>query len=43
MEDRLARLVRRAVEEEQISLSRAAEILRLSTRDMRAIAAGWTD
>ena len=43
MEDCLARLVRRAVEEEQISLSRAAEILRLSTSDMRAIAAGWTD
>ena len=43
MEDRLARLVRRAVEEGQISLSRAAEILRIGTRDMRAIAAGWTD
>jgi Zn-dependent peptidase ImmA (M78 family)/DNA-binding XRE family transcriptional regulator len=42
VEDRLARLVREAVEKELITLSRAAEIMRVGTRDMRAIAASWT-
>lgn len=40
-EDRLGRLVRRAYEEELISLSRCAEILRVSSREMRQIARGW--
>jgi len=40
-EDRLSALVRRAVEKHAISLSRGAEILRLSMRDMRDIAGSW--
>ena len=40
-EDRLMRLVRDAVEREHISLSRAAEILRMSLSDVRALSAGW--
>lgn len=40
-EDRLHRLIRRAVEEGIISLSRAAEILDLSLRDMRQLANAW--
>jgi Zn-dependent peptidase ImmA (M78 family)/transcriptional regulator with XRE-family HTH domain len=39
--DRLARLVRRAVEEEAISLSRGAEILGLGVAEMRDLAASW--
>ncbi len=39
--DRLARLVRRAVEGGQISLGRAAEILRISLQDMRDLSASW--
>ena len=39
--DRLSRLVRRAVEQEQISLGRAAEILRISLQEMRDLAASW--
>ncbi len=39
--DRLARLVRRAVEGGQISLGRAAEILRISLRDMRELSSSW--
>ena len=39
--DRLSRLVRMALESEKISLSRGAEILRLSLQDMRALAASW--
>ena len=39
--DRLYRLVRRAVEEELISLSRAAEILRLPLVEMRELSASW--
>ncbi|NVL73279.1 zinc peptidase, partial [Escherichia coli] len=35
MEDRLSRLVRKAVEDEEISLGRAAEILRIDLDDMR--------
>lgn len=38
---RLARLVRRAVEQDLISLGRGAEILELSLSDMRTLAASW--
>ena len=41
LDDRLRRLVRRAVEGEEISLGRGAEILRLSLMDMRQLAAEW--
>ncbi len=41
MEDRLSRLVRIAVEEEKISLSRAAEILGYDLIKMRDIASSW--
>ncbi len=40
-EDRLFALVRRAVEKNVISLSRGAEILRISMKDMRDIARSW--
>ena len=39
--DRLSRLVRRALEQQKISLGRAAEILGLSREDMREQARGW--
>lgn len=39
--DRLARLVRRGVEEEAISLARGAEILGLTVAQMRDLAASW--
>lgn len=39
--DRLARLVRRAIESGEISLGRGAEILELSLQEMRAYAAAW--
>lgn len=39
--DRLYRLVRKAVENEIITLSRAAEILRLSLEDMRELSLSW--
>lgn len=39
--DRLSRLVRRAIEEEQISLGRGAEILRRSLQEMRDLSASW--
>ena len=41
MDDRLSRLVRKALERERISLGRAAEILRLDREDMRKLAAEW--
>lgn len=41
VEDRLWRLVREAVEEEKITLGRAAEILQIDLRSMRDIANGW--
>ena len=41
MEDRLHRLVRLAVEQERISLGRAAEILGRDREDMRRLAAEW--
>lgn len=40
-EDRLYRLVRRAVEEGEITMSRAAEIVGLKLGDMRRLAASW--
>ena len=40
-EDRLPRLVRRAVEEQRISLGRAAEILGLTREEMRKQAREW--
>lgn len=41
MEDRLSRLVRKAVEDEEISLGRAAEILRIGLEDMRELSNSW--
>lgn len=41
--DRLSRLVRRALEEEKISISRAAEILNLSSQQMMERIAEWED
>jgi len=43
VQDRLNRLVRRAVEEKEISMSRAAEILRLDLNEMRELANSWVD
>lgn len=40
-QDRLGRLVRQAVEEDRITLSRAAELLEISTGEMRALARTW--
>ena len=42
-EDRLSRLVRQALEAEDISLGRAAEILRLSLVDMRTLRNSWVE
>jgi len=41
LEDRLSRLVRKAVESEKITLSRAAEILGLNLSTMREVVASW--
>ncbi|MFP4106214.1 MAG: helix-turn-helix domain-containing protein [Phycisphaerae bacterium] len=41
LEDRLSRLVRCALEREEISLSRAAEILGLNLKSMREVVASW--
>ena len=41
VEDRLSRLVRRALEKNVISLNRAAEILRISRRQMRERSKSW--
>lgn len=41
MEDRLLRLVRRAIEAEEITLSRGAEILGLSMQEMRQLSVSW--
>ena len=43
IEDRLSRLVRHAVEAGSISLGRAAEVLRLSLPEMRALAGAWVE
>jgi Zn-dependent peptidase ImmA (M78 family)/DNA-binding XRE family transcriptional regulator len=42
-EDRLRRLVRQAVEQEKISLGRAAEILQLNLVEMRQLANSWVE
>jgi predicted HTH domain antitoxin len=41
MEDRLAGLVRKAIEAEQITLGRGAEILNLNLTKMREIVSSW--
>ncbi len=41
VEDRLSRLVRRAIEKSAITLSRGAEILGLSLQEMRELSASW--
>lgn len=41
LEDKLSRLVREAFEKEEISLSKAAEILRLSLPEMRSLVDNW--
>ena len=41
VEDRLSRLVRQAVEGEEISLARGAEILGLPLGEMRQLAGSW--
>lgn len=41
MQDRLSRLVRKAIEQERISLGRGAEILGLSLQEMRDLTAAW--
>lgn len=43
VEDRLSRLVRRAIEEKKITMSRGAEMLRISAPEMRARARSWLD
>lgn len=41
MEDRLSKLVRTALENEQITMGRAAEILKLNLEDMREVISSW--
>ncbi len=41
MEDRLSRLVRKAVEEDIISMSRASEILQMPLKQMRELSCSW--
>ena len=41
LEDRLSRLVRKAVEKSAITLSRGAEVLGLSLQEMRELSASW--
>jgi len=41
VEDRLSRLVRRGIEDEQITLGRGAEILKLDLETMRDIVSSW--
>ena len=43
MQDRLARLVRDALESDAITLGKAAEILELDLEDMRELANSWAD
>jgi hypothetical protein len=40
-QDRLSRLVRKAVEEDIITLSRASEIMHLQLNQMRELSASW--
>jgi len=41
IQDRLSRLVRKAIEREKISLGRGAEVLGISLQDMRDLTASW--
>jgi hypothetical protein len=41
LQDRLSRLVRKAIEQEKISLGRGAEVLGISLQDMRDLTASW--
>jgi hypothetical protein len=41
--DRLAMLVRQAIENEQITLSKGAEILRITVDKMRTLANSWVN
>ncbi|MCK9521502.1 MAG: ImmA/IrrE family metallo-endopeptidase [Proteobacteria bacterium] len=41
IQDRLSRLVRKAIEQEKISLGRGAEVLGISLKDMRDLTASW--
>lgn len=41
VEDRLSRLVRNAIEKDEITMSRGAEILRIDLEDMREIVSSW--
>ena len=41
VQDRLSRLVRKAVEDDEISLGRAAEILQIDLEEMRALSNSW--
>ena len=41
IEERLKKLIRIAVEQNHITLNRAAEILKLSTSEMREITSSW--
>jgi Zn-dependent peptidase ImmA (M78 family)/DNA-binding XRE family transcriptional regulator len=41
VQDRLSRLVRKAIEQEEISLDRGAEVLDISLQDMRDLTASW--
>lgn len=41
VEDRLSRLVRYAIEEDKITMSRGAEILKIDLEDMRDIVSSW--
>ncbi len=41
VEDRLSRLVRNAIEKDEITMSRGAEILRLDLEAMREIVSSW--
>lgn len=41
VEDRLSRLVRDAIEKDEITMSRGAEILRIGLEDMREIVSSW--
>ncbi len=43
MDDRLWGLVRKGVDSGEISMSRGAEILGLTAREMREVAAGWVE
>ncbi|HSS47684.1 MAG TPA: hypothetical protein VLX28_01935, partial [Thermoanaerobaculia bacterium] len=43
MEDQLLRLVRRALESDEFTMSRGAEILGISLSEMRDLSATWLD